>query len=49
MKDNLNEIMVRHTSQSLDKIAQDTDRDFIMDAEQARKYGIIDQVITKRE
>jgi ATP-dependent Clp protease protease subunit len=49
MKDNINEIMVRHTGQSIDKIAKDTDRDFIMEAQQALDYGIIDQVINKRE
>lgn len=49
MKDNINEIMVRHTGQSMDKIAKDTDRDFIMNAGQAQNYGIIDQVINKRE
>ncbi|MEW5806539.1 MAG: ATP-dependent Clp endopeptidase proteolytic subunit ClpP [Acidobacteriota bacterium] len=49
MKDRLNEIMVRHTGQPFDRIAQDTDRDFIMTAEQARHYGLIDQVIKKRE
>ncbi len=49
MKDGLNEILVRHTGQTLDQIAHDTDRDFIMNAEQARSYGIIDQVITRRE
>ena len=49
MKDNINEIMVRHTGQSMDKIAKDTDRDFIMDSQQALGYGIIDQVINRRE
>ncbi len=49
MKDNINEIMVKHTGQSMDKIAKDTDRDFIMNSQQAKGYGIIDQVINKRE
>ena len=49
MKDNLNEILVRHTGQTLEKIALDTDRDFIIGADQAKSYGIIDQVITRRD
>jgi ATP-dependent Clp protease protease subunit len=49
MKDTLNEIMARHTGQPVEKIATDTDRDFIMGAAQAVEYGIIDQVIAKRE
>lgn len=42
----LNEIMSRHTGQSLAKIEKDTDRDFYMGADEAVKYGLIDQVIT---
>jgi ATP-dependent Clp protease protease subunit len=38
----INEILAQHTGQPLEKIAQDTDRDFIMTAEEARDYGIID-------
>ena len=49
MKDTLNEIMAHHTGQPVEKIATDTDRDFIMGATQAVDYGIIDQVIAKRE
>ncbi|MBX7185077.1 MAG: ATP-dependent Clp endopeptidase proteolytic subunit ClpP [Vicinamibacteria bacterium] len=49
MKDTLNEILASHTGQPVDKIATDTDRDFIMGATQAVEYGIIDQVIAKRE
>ena len=49
MKDTLNEILALHTGQSVEKIANDTDRDFIMSATQAVEYGIIDQVIAKRE
>jgi ATP-dependent Clp protease protease subunit len=44
----LNEIMSRHTGQDINKIEQDVERDFIMTAEVAREYGIIDQVISKR-
>ena len=49
MKDTLNEILAHHTGQPVEKIATDTDRDFIMGATQAVDYGIIDQVIAKRE
>jgi ATP-dependent Clp protease, protease subunit len=45
----LEEILVRHTGQPLDKIHQDTDRDFFLNGDQAREYGIIDKVIEKRE
>ena len=44
----LNEILARHTKQSLDRIAEDTERDYIMSAEQSREYGIIDDVIRER-
>ena len=49
MKDTLNEILAHHTGQSVEKIANDTDRDFIMSAVQAVEYGIVDSVIAKRE
>jgi len=44
----LNEILAMHTGQSLSKIEQDVERDFIMTAEAAKEYGIIDQVISRR-
>jgi ATP-dependent Clp protease protease subunit len=44
----LNEILSMHTGQSLSKIEQDVERDFIMTAEAAKEYGIIDQVISRR-
>ena len=49
MKDNLNAILAKHCNQPIEKIAADTDRDFIMDPLQSVEYGIIDQVIAKRE
>ena len=49
IRQRLDEILVDHTGQSLDKIRKDTDRDFIMTAAQSLEYGIIDQVIDKRE
>lgn len=45
----LSEILARHTNQPVEKIRQDTERDFFMTGEQAKKYGIIDKVIEKRE
>ena len=49
IKDRLNEILSSHTGQPLDKIVSDADRDFIMDAEEAKKYGLVDHVISRRE
>ena len=45
IKDRLNQILAQHTKQPLEKIVADADRDFIMDAEQAKDYGIVDHVI----
>ncbi len=44
----INEILAEHSGQSLDRITEDTERDYIMSAEQALEYGIIDDVIRKR-
>jgi ATP-dependent Clp protease protease subunit len=49
MREHLNSILVRHTGQTLDKIMKDTDRDYIMTADQGLEYGLIDQVIHRRE
>ncbi len=49
MKDTLNQILVRHTGKKLEQIQGDTDRDFFMTGEEAKKYGIIDHVITTRD
>lgn len=49
MRDIINDILIKHTGQSLEKIQKDTDRDFFMDGDSARVYGIIDRVIDKRE
>ena len=48
MREHLNGILVQHTGQSLERIQLDTERDYIMRAEQAKEYGIIDDVIRKR-
>ncbi|MFH1575630.1 MAG: ATP-dependent Clp endopeptidase proteolytic subunit ClpP [Candidatus Nealsonbacteria bacterium] len=45
IKDKLNKILAKHTGQSLDKISKDTDRDFYLDAQEAKEYGLIDEVI----
>ncbi|MDR2761630.1 MAG: ATP-dependent Clp endopeptidase proteolytic subunit ClpP [Planctomycetaceae bacterium] len=49
IKDKLNRIMIKHTGHDLAKIEKDTDRDRFMSAEDAKTYGIIDQVIEKIE
>ena len=48
MRERLNGILAENTGQDLERIEQDTDRDYIMTAEQSREYGLIDEVITKR-
>jgi ATP-dependent Clp protease protease subunit len=45
----IHRILCKHTGQPLERIRQDTERDFFMDAEEALKYGVIDRVITERE
>jgi ATP-dependent Clp protease protease subunit len=49
MREELDSILVGHTSQPLERIHEDTDRDFFMSGEQAKEYGIIDEVIAKAE
>ena len=49
MKDRLNQILVAHTGKELESIQKDTDRDFFMSGEEAKKYGIIDHVIANRD
>ena len=46
IKEQLEGILVKHTGQSTERIKTDTDRDYFMDAKEAKKYGIVDQVIT---
>ena len=48
MKNQLNEILSRHTGQPIKKLEQDTDRDYFMSAEEAKKYGLIDKIIAKQ-
>jgi ATP-dependent Clp protease protease subunit len=49
MRDLLNEMLAGDTGQTTAKVHHDTDRDFIMSADEAREYGVIDEVITNRE
>ncbi|MDI6852785.1 MAG: ATP-dependent Clp endopeptidase proteolytic subunit ClpP [Deltaproteobacteria bacterium] len=49
LREELNQILARHTGQDMDKIARDTDRDFYMSGEQAKEYGIVDEVIIHRD
>ena len=48
LRERLNAILAERTGQLIEKIAQDTDRDFFMSADQAKDYGLIDEVIAKR-
>jgi len=48
MREHLNGILAKHTGQPMERIAADTERDYYMSADQAKEYGIIDQVVPKR-
>ena len=48
VKARINGILAKHTGQKLEKIESDTDRDFWMDAEEAKKYGLIDEIIKRK-
>lgn len=47
IKDRLNTMLVEHTGQPMEKLQEDTERDFFMSAEEAKEYGLIDQVISR--
>lgn len=49
MKDRLNQILMEHTGKLIEDIQRDTDRDFFMSGEEAKKYGIVDHVIANRD
>jgi ATP-dependent Clp protease protease subunit len=49
MREQLNEILAHHTGKELDKITHDTDRDYWMLADEAKEYGVIDGILTRRE
>jgi len=48
IKDKLNELLAKHTGQSLKKVAKDTDRDYFMSAGEALEYGVIDSVLESK-
>jgi ATP-dependent Clp protease protease subunit len=45
----LDELLAQHTGQTLEKVSKDTDRDFIMTADEAKAYGIVDEIISTRK
>jgi ATP-dependent Clp protease protease subunit len=49
MRHELDEILAKHTGQPIEKIAADTERDFFMNGEEAKVYGIVDEVIYRRQ
>ena len=49
MREITNELLSRHTGQSIEKISRDVERDFIMNAQQAKEYGLVDEIITKHK
>jgi len=49
LRERLNEILAKHTGQKIDKINIDTERDFILEADEAKDYGLIDKIITSRD
>jgi ATP-dependent Clp protease, protease subunit len=49
MRDLLNQILSNHTGQPVERIAKDTDRDFVLEAAEAKEYGIVDEVISTRD
>lgn len=48
LREELNQILSRHTGQSLDRIAADTERDYFMSGEAAKKYGIVDDIVRRK-
>ncbi len=49
IKEKLNNILAKHTGQPLEKIEKDTDRDFYLSADEAKEYGLIDEVIKQKD
>ena len=49
MREITNQIMAKHSGQKLDKVEKDVERDFIMNAAQAKDYGIVDDIISKHK
>ena len=49
LRSRLNEILAKHTKQNIKKIAKDTDRDFFMSAEEAKEYGLVDNILVSKK
>jgi ATP-dependent Clp protease protease subunit len=49
MREELNQILAEHTGQDIEKISHDTDRDYWLLAEEAKNYGVVDGILTRRE
>lgn len=49
MREDLNHILMEHTGQDIEKIKRDTDRDFYMSAEQAKEYGLVDEIVKTKK
>ena len=49
MKDQLNQILARHTGRPMEQIESDTDRNFFMSAQESKEYGLVDEIIEKRK
>ncbi len=49
LRESMNQILARHTGQSFERIQKDVERDYIMTSQQAKEYGIVDQVISRKE
>ena len=49
MQEKIRDILAKHTGQSIEKVTHDMDRDFYLDAQQAKEYGLIDEILTKPE
>lgn len=49
LRDKINELLAKHTGQPLDRIQKDTDRDYFMSAEEAKDYGLVDEVIVTKK
>ena len=49
MRDLLEQILAKHTGQTIERVHADTDRDFVMEADEAKNYGVIDEVISTRQ
>jgi len=49
IREQMNQLMAKHTGQTLDKVERDTERDFIMNPQQAKEYGIVDDIIYKHK